>query len=71
MLAFFGAFVAVQWPFAKFLMSPLARNWFFGTAYMDFSTPPTSLYARFEFVPPETLPQLRRGMLIARHSPRA
>jgi hypothetical protein len=63
--AFLAAFVAVQWPFANFLMSPLARNWFFGTTYMDFSTPATSLYARFEFVPPEPLGQLGRGMLIA------
>ena len=63
--AFLAAFVAVQWPFAQFLMSPLARNWFFGTAYMDFSTPPASLYARFEFVPPETLQQFGRGMLVA------
>ena len=46
-------------------MSPLARNRFFGTTYMDFSTPPTSLYARFVFIPPETLPRLGRGMLIA------
>jgi hypothetical protein len=64
-LAFLGTFVAVQWPFALFLMSPLARNRMFGTTYMDFSTPPTSLYARFEFAPPETLPQFGRGMLIA------
>jgi hypothetical protein len=64
-LAFLGTFVAVQWPFANFLMSPLARNWIFGTTYMDFGTPPTSLYARFEFLPPEPLPQLGRGMLIA------
>jgi len=55
----------VQWPFANFLMSPLARNWLFGTAYMDFSTPPSSAYARFEFIPPDTLPQFARGMLIA------
>ena len=26
-------FAAVQWPFADFLMSPWARNWFFGTKY--------------------------------------
>jgi hypothetical protein len=64
-LAFFATFLAVQWPFANFLMSPLARNWFFGTTYMDYGTPPTSLYARFEFVPPETLQQLGRGVLIA------
>ena len=26
-----AVFAAVQWPFANFLMSPAARNWFFGT----------------------------------------
>jgi hypothetical protein len=51
-VAFFATFVAVQWPFADFLMSSRARNWFFGTMYMDYATPPTSLYARFQFVPP-------------------
>jgi hypothetical protein len=64
-IVFFAAFVAVQWPFANFLMSPLARNWFFGTAYMDYGTPPKSLYARFEFVPPEPSPQFVRGMAVA------
>jgi len=64
-LVFFATFLAVQWPFANFLMSPLARNRFFGTAYMDFSTPSASLYARFEFVPPQTVQALGRGMLIA------
>jgi hypothetical protein len=62
-LVYLGAFVAVQWPFASFLMTPLARNWFFGTAYMDFSTPSHSLYARSEFLPPD--PRLLGGMLIA------
>ena len=28
-LVFFALFIAVQWPFASFLMSPAARNWFF------------------------------------------
>jgi hypothetical protein len=63
--AFLAAVVLVQWPFANFLMSPLARNWFFGTAYMDFSTPPTSLYARFEFVPPPPAQQFWLVMAIA------
>ena len=62
-LVFLCTFVVVQWPFASFLMTPLARNWFFGTAYMDFSTPARSLYARFEFVPPDG--RLVHGMLIA------
>ena len=30
-LAFLPSFVVVQWPFANFLMTPLARNRFFGT----------------------------------------
>ena len=64
-IAFFATFVVVQWPFATFLMSPLARNWFFGTAYMDFGTPPTSLYARFQFVPPPPAEQFWRVMAIA------
>jgi hypothetical protein len=64
-VAFLGIFVAVQWPFAGFLMTPYARNWIFGTAYMDFSTPVRSLYARYVFVPPEASAQFWRGMLIA------
>jgi hypothetical protein len=51
-VVFFATFVIVQWPFANFLMSPLARNWFFGTSYMDYGTSPTSLYARYQFIPP-------------------
>jgi hypothetical protein len=64
-LVFFTTLVAVQWPFASFLMSPLARNWFFGTMYMDYGTPPTSLYARFEFLPREPASQFWIGMTIA------
>jgi hypothetical protein len=64
-VAFFATFVAVQWPFANLLMSPLARNWFFGAMYMDFGTPPTSLYARFQFVPPGPAPQFWLGIAIA------
>jgi hypothetical protein len=56
-VVFFATFVAVQWPFADFMMSPSARNWFFGAGYMDYATPPTSLYARFEFIPPEPAPR--------------
>jgi hypothetical protein len=62
---FFATFFAVQWLFATFLMSPLARNWVFGTTYQDYSTPPTSLYARFQFVPPEPGSQFSWGLTIA------
>jgi hypothetical protein len=47
--AFLATFVGAQWPFANFLMTPHARNWLFGAAYMDFSTPARSAYARFVF----------------------
>jgi hypothetical protein len=64
-LAFLTVFAAVQWPFADFLMTPAARNWFFGTEYMDFGTPERSLYGSFVFPPPEAPAQFWRGMLIA------
>jgi len=65
-LAFLATFIVVQWPFANFLMTPLARNWFFGTEYMDYGTPPRSAYARNVFVTREaTATEFWRGMLIA------
>src|SRR5262245_802302 len=62
--AFLAAFVAAQWPFANFLMTEHARNWFFGAHYMDFSTPPRSAYAQFMFAARDAAP-LWRGLLIA------
>ena len=41
-VAFFVVFVAVQWPWADFMMSPSARNAFFGSGYVDFATPDCS-----------------------------
>jgi hypothetical protein len=65
-LGFLGTFIAVQWPFANFLMSPHARNAFFGAAYMGYNTQPTSAYARFVFLQREaTAGQFWRGMLVA------
>jgi hypothetical protein len=64
--AFFGTFIAVQWPFANFLMSPEARNWFFGTTYLDYNMPPWSLYANYRFIPGEaTAGEFWRRMLLA------
>ena len=65
-IAFLATFIVVQWPFANFLMTPLARNWFFGAEYMDYGTPPRSAYARNVFVTREAIAtQFWRGMLIA------
>jgi len=38
--------VAVQWPFANFLMSPASRNWFFHTHNFDYLARPTSYSMR-------------------------
>lgn len=47
-------FLAVQWPFADFLQSPAARNWFFGSHYLGFFVHPDSDAARFVFSTIET-----------------
>jgi len=48
--AFLAVLLAVEWPFADFLLSPGARNWFFGSNYFDYLTSPdTDLFQnRFE-----------------------
>jgi hypothetical protein len=64
--AFFGVFVVVQWPFADFLSSPWARNWLFGAAYFDFSTPARAASARYAFFYRESnVAMFGRGMLLA------
>jgi len=62
---FLAAFVAAQWPFASFLMTPATRNWFFGTHYVPYFLPPTSLYATHRFFPPESMGVFLKGMGIA------
>jgi hypothetical protein len=58
--------VIVQWPFATFMQSPAARNWFFGSGYLDFSTPPRSPLATYQFFDREPDAMLfRRNMIIA------
>ena len=52
-VVFVTLLAAVQWPFATFLASPAARNWFFGSKYFGYYTPPGSLSARYGFAPTE------------------
>jgi hypothetical protein len=52
-LLFLGVFMAVQWPFADFLQSPLARNWFFHTNIYDYAARPQWANVRNVFVRPE------------------
>jgi hypothetical protein len=51
-----ASFVAVQWPFADFLMSPASRNWFFATNDFPFFVPLTSPWVRNLYVPTEHTP---------------
>jgi len=51
---FLAVFAAVQWPFASFLMSPAARNRFFGAIFFGYYADPNSLYMRYLFRPVES-----------------
>lgn len=43
------SFLAAEWPFAKFLMSPGARNWVFGMGYFAYFDPAGVLYDPYKF----------------------
>jgi hypothetical protein len=47
------SFIAVQWPFADFLMSPASRNRFFATTEFPYFIPPTSFWVRSAYFPTE------------------
>jgi len=49
-LLFVALLIAVQWPFANFLLSPASRNWVFGTTYFDYNLHPRSFYVQHRFV---------------------
>lgn len=59
------ALLAVEWPFADFLMSPASRNAFFGTTYFYYGMPPTSSLARNVFEPSLGAGPFTIGLLIA------
>ena len=48
---FLAAFLAAQWPFAIFLVSPASSNWFFGTKYFAYFATPNGFDVRHLFVP--------------------
>ena len=50
-VVFLGAFLAVQWPFARFLVSTASANWFFGTKYFAYFATPNGYDIRHLFVP--------------------
>jgi len=50
-IVFLAAFLAVQWPFATFLVSRASANWFFGTKYFAYFATPNGYDIRHLFVP--------------------
>jgi hypothetical protein len=64
-ILFVAILVAVEWPFAKFLMSPLAENRFFGSGYFDYNTPANSYERTHRFFEPEYGIVLAKGLMIA------
>jgi hypothetical protein len=57
--------VAVEWPFADFLMSKAAANRFFGTGYFQYNMPSTSFDYLRQFVRPEEGAVLWGGLALA------
>jgi len=62
---YLGILLAVEWPFASFLMSPAARNRFFGSMYFWYGLPPTSYMARNMFLSDGTPAEFWRGIALA------
>ena len=62
---FVASLVAVEYPFASFLMSPASRNSFFGTGYLPFGAGPQSFLARHVFNVTDSGTQFAVGILIA------
>ena len=48
-VTFMAILIAVEWPFATFLMSPAARNWFFAAASYPYFAPPDAASVRYVF----------------------
>jgi hypothetical protein len=64
--AVFFSFLAVQWPFAYFLMSPASRNWVFATNDFAYFLPSTDPLVQNIFVPTEnTMAQFAVRMVLA------
>jgi hypothetical protein len=57
--------LAVEWPFANFLISPASRNRFFGTTYFYFALPPSSFLVRNLFYPFQGAAAFWEGILFA------
>lgn len=59
------ALVAAEWPFANFLMTGAAKNWFFAAGVLDYVTPSWSREALRQFASPEHGAVLWQGLGLA------
>ena len=64
-VVYLALLLALEWPFASFLMTPAARNRFFGTMYLYYALPPTSFLVRNLFIAFQTTAEFWRGILWA------
>ncbi|HEV2987350.1 MAG TPA: hypothetical protein VG759_02835, partial [Candidatus Angelobacter sp.] len=65
-ILFVGVLIAVQWPFANFLMfSSASHNWVFGTHYFPYFFSPAQVLERSQFLNLETTIQFWRGIGLA------
>jgi hypothetical protein len=64
-VVFTAVLVAVEWPFASFLMSKASENRFFGTIYFDYNSRPDGFDRLRQFFDPASGAALVRGILWA------
>jgi ABC-type spermidine/putrescine transport system permease subunit II len=65
-IGFVAASLAVNWPFAYFLMSPGARNWVFAMNEFGYKVPPSRYHLAWELQSYEkTQVEFWVGMLVA------
>jgi hypothetical protein len=62
---FTAVMVAVEWPFANFLLSPASQNRFFGTMYFDYGSRPYGHDRLRLFLNPEHGFELVKGLITA------
>jgi hypothetical protein len=62
---FIAVLLAVEWPFANFLLSKASENRFFGTIYFDFNSRPEGVDRLRQFWHPEHGLTLAAGLLSA------
>jgi hypothetical protein len=64
-LVFLGVFWAAEWPFADFLLSPLAQNPVIGSKYAGYFQDPKGYVLSSRFMPAVPAPVFAEGMSIA------